>query len=288
MPVVMRTHQSACLHTLTLVPATVSGRATLALCSRLHLADWARRLEWLTSATSSERDILMRTLTGVRSTRSGKFAQRLELAKLFLAALGVIGGGTGAITAYCDHIRRIEIEGQERQARSDQELRQATLDALHAVHELKAKTCIAACDAAARIVDASTAVEFEGARQDFARVKHGQGLALLDRAVLDSMIVVHNAAIDVDPDQLPPATSEPLRRDIRCKVGSTVFELAHRCRDMISQDYQDQIATVVTIPENLKGIEILDKRYGMGWLSTSCPTTNAGIGTPSNGQLAGR
>jgi len=110
----------------------------------------------------------------------------------------------------------------------------ASLQALQSIHAARLSVCQTVSENAAKLFSVSDIPGFETIRVNFAEIKHGKALMLLDPEVVYRMVTVHNLAFKVTKYK---SACKSLPQRAYCILEEKPFELVLACRDMINRDY---------------------------------------------------
>lgn len=128
----------------------------------------------------------------------------------------------------------------------------AELQANRALNDAQMKVCLELVQVAAKMFSAPTPEKLLPLHNQFGEIKHGVGLMLLDKHVLDASIKVYNDSIAA----LNMPKGDDYRHRVACKLGTAPFVLVVACRTMLSESLQREAGSpLVALPEG----------YAMSW-----------------------
>lgn len=131
------------------------------------------------------------------------------------------------------------------------------LQAQRAMNDAKQKACLELSATAAKLLTASSVNAMSELKDKFGDVKHGAGLVLLDKPVLDEAMTLYNSAADA----LKIPDGPTYRHQVRCTLNDKPFRLALACRQMVARD----LSAEGGVP-----IAPLDPDYLATWLVHDC------------------
>ena len=158
----------------------------------------------------------------------------VQRAKVYIELVGLIGLAIGAAFTYLTYRQSAELQG------------------LRAVNEAKLSVCQTLVDTTSKFYSAETPSDLRKLYYTFSEIKHGKGLTLLDAAVLQQAVQVHNATVNAL--QLPEG--HDFRSRSRCVLRDEPLKLALSCRSMLAE----ALRTEASLP-----LPPIDPKFVMGW-----------------------
>lgn len=162
---------------------------------------------------------------------AGNWERRLRIVQTMAAIVGILAVGIG----YLDYRRKAELQ------------------ALRGLHEAQLSTCKAVANAAAGLYEATNQHEFDLALSAFAKLKHGEALAILDPPVLTAMLTTWGEVAKFRSGK----QGADFQTEARYKLCDDPLKVVLACRTMLASGFRI---------EGGEAIKLLDDNFTMQWM----------------------